>query len=1104
MFSVILLNAQQNSKTDKTQDLKEIQKALSSELKSQFLESDLDSWMVQSDASSRNKDSWYYYVVQTHNNIPVRNSIAVVTKNNGEFNVVNSRFVKNLESRINVQSPSLNPELAVLKALNHYGLKAKFDLKQMSHNTATGVITFAKTDDLQSDIKVKLVYEPTKDGKVTLTWNVNLDYKDGSHWFESRIDASTGDFVSDNDWVVSCNWSNVSEHNHKHASSFNKEVDFSTSIFKSQESESILAGAYRVLPYYVESPNHGDFELVANPDDAIASPNGWHNDGVSAYTTTRGNNVIVRDDQDGRNETLGPLTGQSGAGLTFDYPYGGPGVAASTYIDAAATQLFYMSNIVHDVYYRYGFDEASGNFQRTNFTGAPGAGDPVNADVQDGSNVNNANFSTPGDGNSARMQMFLWNQGAYNPNALQLLVVNDSPVAGGYAATNNVFDPGNVTPVNPITANLVLADDGTPDNSDACTDITNGAAVNGNIAVIRRGDCSFASKVLKAQTVGAVAVLIINNVAGNINMSGADASITIPAYSLNNVDGEALIAAMATQTVNATFNPPTPPPTFVNVDGDFDNGVVGHEYGHGVNTRLVGGRANSNCVRARESMGEGWADFIGKILALKNIDNGIAFSGVGTFVVGQAPDGQGIRPSAYSGDIRNNPMTYQSLLDDPTNATYTVPHGVGAVWAGMLWDLTWDLIAIHGFTEDIYDSDGGFGNTIALNLVVEAMKLTVCGPGFVDGRDAILQADDVLYGNGVAGSQTGANQCVIWSAFARRGLGANASQGVDSPRSSSADSTSDGNSDFTLPAGLACNPDFLIDNGDSSISNICQGITSATYDFVFYEQNGFDVDTPFAATGLPAGATATFSPATMRDTGLFTMTVTGIPANAIGTFPINVIPGGDATKSKSVSLVVNPPNPDLTDGDTEFSTNNGANFTSFSNNETIIVSDDVDLDLRIPNASFNGTIVWTGPNGTTYSNNSVSFTSIVDGDPAIEGNWNAQVSFTNDCGNAFAPQSIDFIIDIDAALSVSDFALSQIALFPNPTNNSVTISGLQQLQDVTINVIDIMGRVLSNNVTINAQSKDRMTVNMSNLSSGTYFLEIKSQDNRTVKKVIKN
>src|SRR5205085_9704556 len=70
----------------------------------------------------------------------------------------------------------------------------------------------------------------------------------------------------------------------------------------------------------------------------------------------------------------------------------------------------------HDVLYHYGFDEASGNFQQTNYSGVSGGNDAVEADAQDASaqfpifglNRNNANFFTPPDGTPGRMQMYVF------------------------------------------------------------------------------------------------------------------------------------------------------------------------------------------------------------------------------------------------------------------------------------------------------------------------------------------------------------------------------------------------------------------------------------------------------------------------------------------------------------------------------------------------------------------------------------------------------------------------------------------------------------------------------------------------------------------------
>ena len=91
--------------------------------------------------------------------------------------------------------------------------------------------------------------------------------------------------------------------------------------------------------------------------------------------------------------------------------------AINTDRDYTLTQLFHYTNDMHDWLYGYGFDEASGNFQVDNF-GLGGAGnDPVRAEAHDGIDFgcaggarcsNNANFATPVDGGSPRMQMYLW------------------------------------------------------------------------------------------------------------------------------------------------------------------------------------------------------------------------------------------------------------------------------------------------------------------------------------------------------------------------------------------------------------------------------------------------------------------------------------------------------------------------------------------------------------------------------------------------------------------------------------------------------------------------------------------------------------------------
>ncbi len=97
-----------------------------------------------------------------------------------------------------------------------------------------------------------------------------------------------------------------------------------------------------------------------------------------------------------------------------------------------------------------------------------------------------------------------------------------------------------------ITGNVVLADDGAAPNSDACTALVNGGAIDGNIALIDRGTCTFAIKAGFAQAAGAIAVIIIDNVAAATPpaLGGTDPSITIPVVSVTLANGNQIKAAL--------------------------------------------------------------------------------------------------------------------------------------------------------------------------------------------------------------------------------------------------------------------------------------------------------------------------------------------------------------------------------------------------------------------------------------------------------------------------------------------------------------------------------------------------------------------------------
>lgn len=138
---------------------------------------------------------------------------------------------------------------------------------------------------------------------------------------------------------------------------------------------------------------------------------------------------------------------------------------------------------------------------------------------------------------------------------VKLTVNSPSLIAGDYQATSASFGPKITT----ITGNLVLTNDSSELPTEACNILTNNSAINGNIAVIERGNCFFVEKVKNAQDAGAIAVLIINNVIGPpIGMGGEDLTITIPTAMISKEEGAFIIQQLdngVNVTIEATDSP---------------------------------------------------------------------------------------------------------------------------------------------------------------------------------------------------------------------------------------------------------------------------------------------------------------------------------------------------------------------------------------------------------------------------------------------------------------------------------------------------------------------------------------------------------------------
>jgi len=170
------------------------------------------------------------------------------------------------------------------------------------------------------------------------------------------------------------------------------------------------------------------------------------------------------------------------------------------------------------------------------------------------------------DGGTTWAKVFGGITGSTTFEAAAVVTVN-SPVgiAADYACFPSTAFGSTVGSV--MTADFVLADDGSASSSEGCNAFTgaNASAMSGKIALIRRGSCTFVQKVKNAQNAGAIGVIMMNNVSGTpVAMGGADASITIPSVMISKEDGDIIEAALG-GTVNGALNPPT---------GDFTGNLV--------------------------------------------------------------------------------------------------------------------------------------------------------------------------------------------------------------------------------------------------------------------------------------------------------------------------------------------------------------------------------------------------------------------------------------------------------------------------------------------------------------------------------------------------
>lgn len=246
-------------------------------------------------------------------------------------------------------------------------------------------------------------------------------------------------------------------------------------------------------------------------------------------------------------------------------------------------------------------------------------------------------------------------------------------------------------------------------------------------------------------------------------------------------------------------------------DGALDMSIVGHEYTHAISNRMIGGPDEGITSEQGGAMGESWGDLTAAEYMFEHgYSNGSNIWAVGPYATGNKT--VGIRDYA----IDANPLNYSDYGFDTPGVEV---HADGEIWNGVMWEVRQALVAKYAATYPTTDKALNLrcaqatatstplpatqcpGNRRWLQLVFDAFLLQQGSTSMLDARDAMLAADRMRFG--------GANQSALWDAFARRGMGSDASTptadsgdpkpGFVSPRSTPAKVTFTA----TSPAGTA-------------------------------------------------------------------------------------------------------------------------------------------------------------------------------------------------------------------------------------------------------------------------------------------------------------
>ncbi len=867
----------------------------------------------------------YIYLQQNYKDIKMYNVMKTTVFKKTVLQSQQGDFVNDISTKTNSEMPAITALDAVNKAALHLNLPSPINLNEVANTYSNNKqISFSTAGIAKKNIIVELVWRSVDDNKTfQLAWDVSIDVLKSSDYWNVRVDAATGNVIDKNNYTV---YEQPITPIITPKKNIEKELNLNESVdaYEHIMTPSTNSAKYRVIAFPKENKTAG-ITIETNPwllagDTNKATTNGWHYDGTNDYDITRGNNVYAYDDSANINGPGRSTTSTTASpDLTFTpspkFTLQPVTVANRQF---ATVNLFYWNNIMHDIAYQYGFTEPAGNFQADNLGRGGNGNDYVNAEAQDGGGTNNANFSTPTDGNNGRMQMYLWTYTTIKP------------------------------------------------------------------------------------------------------------------------------------------------------DGDLDNGIIAHEFTHGISTRLTGGPANSSCLTNYEQGGEGWSDYVALMVTTNwktaLVTDGIKKRPVGNYVINQPATYKGIRTYPYSTDMSINPHTYADVADTfnyPSTTTggahilnATEVHYIGEVWCSVLWDMTWNIIQQTGKIDtNIYNATSGKGNTVALMLVMQGLKLQKCNPGFLDARNAILKADSILYG--------GKYRCAIWTSFAGRGMGYSATQGSSAKTT---DQVPAYDLAPLLPTAAITTSSTSVNAGQTGVAYACAAVTGAKKYTWFYTGTGATVNGSTSSITIDFAANATSG-----DVVVGAVNSTGcIDSTALSRVTVTVITVPVLLSNFSVEKVNNT-------ADIRWTTATEINSRNF------------ELQRSIDGKEY-ATIITIAAKGNSTQANNYSF---IDVKPFVGINYYRLKQVDNDG---------KFMLSAIKSVKFENDGKFTVNVYPNPVTDilNVRVSNGKAKQ---IRIVNTLGKVVY--TTSEVAANGSIEISVKTLPEGTYFVEITSNEKTVVEKFIK-